>query len=255
MGLAAHGYITNGGAGVEAFIGAGMTLLGIFWGWWTTSGYLQVGALLKKLTATHTAAAAVEVAKVMPAAVTTGAADKAKAVVAVAGVVKVLIVAFLLSAFLVPTAFAQGRKLNLPIDPLHLNGTQVSGDVTKDLTAIWQKIVAASNVDLTYASALAASAGTPAAKTRKQCWDAIIALNEQANGSALKNPDGSAMARPDPHLFTDIETQAEIVDNLSPQGPLFTSCAGAAEMAKMNVLQFVTAAVTGAATFAAGSGL
>jgi hypothetical protein len=44
---------------------------------------------------------------------------------------------------------------------------------------------------------------------------------------------------------------AETIDNLSPTGPLFTSCAGAAEMAKMSVLRFINTAVTGAAGFAA----
>src|SRR6185312_4811419 len=69
MGLATHGFVQNG-AGVEAFVGAGMTLAGLFWGWFTTSGYLQVGALLKKVTAQHTQANAVEAAKALP----TGAA-------------------------------------------------------------------------------------------------------------------------------------------------------------------------------------
>jgi hypothetical protein len=44
---------------------------------------------------------------------------------------------------------------------------------------------------------------------------------------------------------------AEVVDNLSPQGPLFVSCAGAAQLAKTNVLTFINAAVTGAAGLAA----
>lgn len=114
--LAAHGYITNGGAGVEAFIGAGMTIAGLFWGWWTTSGYIQVGGLLKKLTATHTASAAVEVAKVMPAASQTGAAEQAKSIATAAGVIKVLLVAFLLTS-LVPLAHAQ------------------TGNIIKDITA------------------------------------------------------------------------------------------------------------------------
>jgi len=36
-----------------------------------------------------------------------------------------------------------------------------------------------------------------------------------------------------------------------PTGPLFVSCAGAAQLAKTNVLSFVNAVVTGAAGFAA----
>lgn len=124
-GLLAHGYITDG-AGVQAFIGAGMTLAGLFWGWWTTSGYLQAGALLKKLTATHTAAAAVEVAKVMPAASQTGAADSAKAIVTASGVVKVLIAAFALSLFLPHSSFAQVRR------PLAVTGDPIK-DIKTDL--------------------------------------------------------------------------------------------------------------------------
>lgn len=128
---------------------------------------------------------------------------------------------------------------------------KLTGNPDKDLMALWQKIVSASNTDLTYASALAGAANTASSKIRKQCWDAIIALNQQANGQNLKNPDGTPMTKPDPHVFTDVETLAEVVDNLSPQGPLFTACAGAAELAKTNTLAFINAVVTGAAGIAA----
>lgn len=117
--LAAHGYIT-GGAGTEAFVGAGMTLAGLFWGWFTTSGYLQLAGLLKKLTATKTQAAAVEVAKVMPSAEVTGAADKAKVIATAAGVIKVLVVALLLSMLIAPSAFAQAKRSPINLDPLGL---------------------------------------------------------------------------------------------------------------------------------------
>jgi hypothetical protein len=139
---------------------------------------------------------------------------------------------------------------NLGLVPKSLQVTP-TGNVAADLQTLWTKIVASSNVDLAYASKLAAGANTAASLVRKQCWDAIVALNEQANGLNLKNPDGTPMARPDPHLFTDVETLAEVVDNLSPQGPLFVSCAGAAQLAKTNVLTFINAAVTGAAGLAA----
>lgn len=130
-------------------------------------------------------------------------------------------------------------------------GVPLTGDVSKDGPKIWNQIISASSTDLAYASALAGSAGTPAAKTRQQCWDAIISLNKQASGSALKNPDGTPMVKPDKHLFSDVESLAEVIDNLSPQGTLYTSCAGAAQLAKMNVLQFVSTAIAGAATFTA----
>lgn len=126
-----------------------------------------------------------------------------------------------------------------------------TGNVAKDLQAIWEKIVTASTVDLTYASKLAAAANTPASAIRKQCWDAIIVINNQASGANLKAADGTVLAKPDPHAFTDVETLAEVIDNLSPSGPLFTACAGAAQLAKTNVLTFVNAVVTGAAGIAA----
>lgn len=139
---------------------------------------------------------------------------------------------------------------NLGLVPPSLQVTP-TGNVAKDLKTLWDKIVGASNTDLAYASKLAAGANTGASAVRKQCWDAIIAVNNQANGLNLKDANGAVIPRPDPHLFTDVETLAEVVDNLSPTGPLFTSCAGAAQLAKTNVLTFINAAVTGAAGIAA----
>jgi len=122
---------------------------------------------------------------------------------------------------------------------------------TPDLMNLWNKLVAADiQPDLKYASALAGAANTSSSKVRKQCLDAIIALNDQASGANLKNADGTPMAKPDKHVVTDIEQLAEVVDNLAPTGPLFTSCAGAAELAKASTLAFVNAIVTGVAASA-----
>lgn len=197
---------------------------------------------------------------------TTAAMDKVTATAkAAASVLFAFIIAGLMFA---QPAMAQTRKLvapaltgdlkkdlntdgqNLGLIPPSLQVTP-TGNVSADLQTLWGKIISASNADLAYASKLAAGAGTQSSLIRKQCWDAIVALNTQANGLNLKNADGTAMARPDPHLFTDVETLAEVVDNLSPQGPLFTSCAGAAQLAKTNVLTFINAAITGAAGMAA----
>ena len=139
---------------------------------------------------------------------------------------------------------------NLGIIPPSLQVTP-TGNVAKDLQTIWDKIVTASTVDLTYASKLAAVANTPASAVRKQCWDAIIVINNQASGQNVKDASGAVVPKPDPHAFTDVETLAEVIDNLSPSGPLFTACAGAAQLAKTNVLTFVNAVVTGAAGIAA----
>ncbi len=166
---------------------------------------------------------------------------------------KILIVA--LAVLLSGPALAQKPKdaLGVPGGIIKPPATTsvLTGNAGADLKALWQKIVTASAADLTYASALAGAAGTAPSKVRKQCWDAISAANAQANGDGLKNPDGTPMVKPDPALFSDIEIFAETIDNLSPQGALFTSCAGAAEMAKMSVIQFIAAAVGGITTFGA----
>jgi len=271
MGLAAHGVIKDG-AGVESFIGAGMTLAGIFWGWFTTTGYLQIEGLLKKLTATRTAKDATIAAEVLPHAAAVDNSSKAAAVRSVTGTVaSALLIAFALS-FLLAGAPAlaqttarraaqpaqQGPVLtgDLPTDIKNgfkgdpSTGVQLTGNLKKDAQAVWDKIVAASDKDLEYASQLAANAGTPSSGIRKQCWDAILATNQQANGLNLKDANGNPIPQPDPKLFTQIEQAAEVLDALSPQGKLFTSCAGAAQLAQANVLQFINAAVTGVAGLA-----
>jgi len=161
-----------------------------------------------------------------------------------------------LAMLLAGPALAQTKPKDALGVPGGIIGTQrtapvLTGNIEKDIKAVWDKLIAASSADLTYASALAGAAGTNASKQRKQCWDAILAANQQANGAGLKNADNTPMVKPDPSFFSNVEIFAETVDNLSPQGALFTSCAGAAEMAKMNVLQFVAAAVGGIATFTA----
>lgn len=181
-------------------------------------------------------------------------------------IVKVLLVAFALS-FLVASNQAQAAEVRRPAITGNIAadiktdlaggvapgapGQLLTGNPEKDMQALWKKITSASITDLNYAAAMAKNANTTTSGVRLQCLAAIIQLNQQASGAALKNPDGSAMTRPDPSLFTDVESLAEIIDNLSPQGPLFVSCAGAAQLAKTNVLSFVNAVVTGAAGFAA----
>jgi hypothetical protein len=172
--------------------------------------------------------------------------------------VPVILLALILGAMAFPgTAHAQ-VKLHAPTGNLanDLGITQakppmITGNAEKDLQALWDKIVASSIDDLNYAAAMAKNANTQTSAVRLQCINAIIALNQQASGASLKNADGTKMAKPDPHVFTDVESLAEVIDNLSPQGPLFVNCAGAAQLAKTNVLTFVNAVITGAAGFAA----
>lgn len=180
-------------------------------------------------------------------------------------VVKVLLVAFALSFLLAGnSAQAQTRPL---IKPPQVTGNIVedakanlgistaapalTGNIEKDAQALWKKIQGLTKADLTYAIAKAKAANTNSSAIRLQCLQAISDANDQANGLGLTNPDGSVMARPDPALVTRIEDVAELIDNLSPQGKLFTSCAGAAQMFKTNTLAVINSIVTGAAGIAA----
>jgi hypothetical protein len=135
--------------------------------------------------------------------------------------------------------------------------TALTGNAQKDILALWKKIQAASAADITYAIAMAKNANaasptgvTTSAGMRLQCLTAIQTLNQEANGSNLKNADGSVMARSDPSLFTDAETLAEIIDAVQPGGPLWTSCSGAAQLAATNTVAFINALVSGAAGLA-----
>lgn len=126
---------------------------------------------------------------------------------------------------------------------------------------IWKRIAAVSLPDLTYAKALADSAAisNPAGggTGRSACLAAIIDLNKQTSGTNIpKNPDGTPMPFPDPHLISGVEMAAEILDELGPNAPVMAKCAAAAQAARMNALAFVNAIVTGAVSFTAlGAGI
>lgn len=270
-GLVRHGLTTLGGAlvaggyiqssDVSAFIGGGMVVAGIIWSWWQKEGQAEVSDLLKKLTATKTKTEAVKAAEVLPPR---AAVDTASKAASVQSVVNVLLIAFALSLFLAGApAFAQTHRLPL------------TGNIAKDIAAatsqsaaptasptlgtggllspdeLIKKIIALAAPDLAYSAAMASSANTNSSTVRLACIKAIQALNTQASGANLKNADGSAMAPPaEPHIFTDLETIAEGIDSLSPTGPLYTSCAGAAALAQTNVLTFINQVVTGTAAAA-----
>jgi len=126
---------------------------------------------------------------------------------------------------------------------------------------VWKRIQAVALPDLVYAKALADSAAisNPAGGGggRSQCLSAIIDLNKQTSGANVpKNPDGSAVPLPDPHVISGAEMAAEIIDELGPNAPVMQRCAAAANAAKMNALAMVNAIVTGAVSFAGiGAGI
>jgi len=251
--LMSYGVIKDG-AGLNAFVGAGMTLAGLGWGWWTTGGAQQMAGLLKKLTATATHADAVKVAEVLPPRAAVDTAVKASSAASV--VAKVLIAAFVLSAFLaVPSAHAQVRKPALtgnPIADIKTNfekttGVKATGDIPFDLLKALDKALLP---DLQYAQKLAVATGS---KVTAPCYGAWIdMINTQQTAVQTKNADGTAtdMPTPDPHLVTDFERMVELRNALQPDSPFMTACSPVANMVKMDVTNFMGIVISGGAGLA-----
>lgn len=287
--LVLHGWVSSGTA--EALIGLGMLAGASFWSFWVTSGRTMAQASLDILRAkvllaasranANPASATAAIASVAAhvEATTPVAALAASAVPPVASAIALAICLAALGLGWPGTAHAQINRQpavraapveaatteprttthGLPCDLLNLlPGCQIqSQDDTGKMTTkpveldLWKKITDAALPDLDYASALATAAGTGASGVRKQCWDSLITANKQASGLGVKNADGTSRAKPNPSLFTDVESLAEVLDNLAPGGPLWTACAGAAQLAKTNVLTLLNAMVTGATGMAA----
>ena len=253
MGLATHGFVQSG-PGVEAFVGAGMTLAGLFWGWFTTSGYIQAGALLKKLTAQHTVEKAVTAAQVLPPAAAVDTKEKA---VSVQSVTKVLLVAFVLSAFLAGApAFAQAKpRLTGDIVRDLENAKQPPGPTTRLTGNVINDLLGALDVkllpDLQYAKALADASGSKVTAPCYQAWIDIINTRQNAG----KNPDGTPIPMPDPHIVTDFEKMVELRNALQPESDFMIKCSPVASMVKKDIAGFigiVLAGGTGLATLVPG---
>jgi hypothetical protein len=146
----------------------------------------------------------------------------------------------------------QSTPCPFPIDPLHLCGKLPNAANTnseENLKAVVARLKAAGSNDLNYALAKANHAATNTSKVRAQCIQGIIDAKNSFDGD-VKDASGAVIPRPDPAFVTTVEDVAELVDNLSPQGPLVTACAGTAQMFKLKVLELINALVTGAAGIA-----
>lgn len=195
---------------------------------------------------------------IMGAVALPGAINGRQLVPSVPTVVKVLIAAFALSLFLpMDRAQAQvklgpvGTKIKADIDGATQNTAVGAPPPTIKPLELIQKIAAISGPDLIYTAAMATKANTNGSQVRLKCVQAIQDLNKQISGTGLVDSTGAPLTMPtEPHIFTDLEMAAEGIDALSPTGPLFTSCAGAAALAGMNVLAFINAMVAGTAAAA-----
>jgi hypothetical protein len=149
----------------------------------------------------------------------------------------------------------------LPFDPLGLNpsvAVSVSGtpeQITTQINTVIQKIKDATAADLNYALALAKNANTPGSNVRATCYAAIIVMNQQINGTDLKNADGTPLTLPDPSAVSHIEQVAELMDSLGPTAPLMVSCAAAANAIKQNALQFIGTVLSAVAVKGVTGGL
>ncbi len=146
---------------------------------------------------------------------------------------------------------ASDLKSGFKGDPSAPGALQLTGNAEKDSQAIVKKIQDLGRADLNYAILKATAANTNGSKVRLQCLQAILAAKDAAEGVGIKDSQGNVVPRPDPAIVTSMEDIAELVDALSPQGPLMTGCAGAAQLLKTNTLAAVNAIVTGAAGLAA----
>ena len=142
-------------------------------------------------------------------------------------------------------------KCLIPWDPLKLCGA-LTGKPEEDFQRVVKRIQAIGRDDMNYAILKAKAANTSASLVRLQCLNAILAAKDAAEGTNIKDASGNVIPRPDPALVTGIEDIAELVDALSPTGPLMTGCAGAAQLVKTNTLSMINGIVTGAAGLAAG---
>jgi hypothetical protein len=136
-----------------------------------------------------------------------------------------------------------------PLDPLKLCG-KLTGNIDTDLKAVVARIKIVASKDIDYAILKATAANTNTAKVRLQCLQGIKVAKDAFDGD-VKDATGAIVPRPDPALITGLEDVAELADNLSPQGALLTSCAGAAQMFKMTALAVVNSIITGAVGIAA----
>lgn len=183
-------------------------------------------------------------------------------------VAKVLIIAFALAGLLgagsahaatkaaVPPAATAATdeptsKCLIPWDPLHLCGA-LTGNPGEDIHRVVKRIQAVGRDDMNYSILKATAANTNSSKVRLQCLNAIMDAKNAAEGTNIKDAGGNVIPRPDPALVTGIEDIAELVDALSPTGPLMTGCAGAAQLFKTNTLAMINGVVTGAVGLAAG---
>src|SRR6185437_2479372 len=158
------------------------------------------------------------------------------------GVVKILLIAFVLSAFLAGgSAKAQVRRPALtgnPIADIKTNfekttGVKATGDVPFDLLKALDKALLP---DLQYAQKLAQATGSKVTEPCYRAWIDMIQTQQTAVTDPPVAPatEGSPTPEPDPDLVTKFERMVELRNALQPDSPFMTACSPVANMVKMD---------------------
>jgi hypothetical protein len=249
---ATHGIIASNQ--IETFVAAGLFLVGAGWSFWNDYGKAIVLSKLEVLKAQSLAQAAKlrnaglpqpTVTEIVAQHPTLKPADITKVADTV---VKVLIAAVLLSAFLfVPPASAQTNlRPKLPIDPLGLNDRPIIGKSGGPLEDIVGALDAKLLPDLQYALKLATASGSKVTAPCYQAWIDIINVRQKA----VQGPDGQDMAMPDPAIVTKFEKMVELRNSLQPDSDFMIKCSPVASMVKKDIIGFIGIVLSGGAGLA-----
>jgi len=113
-------------------------------------------------------------------------------------------------------------------------------DVLKP-SELLDKLKDVSLADLKYAKAQAKATNNT---ITLPCWSAWVDLLSKAQ-QPLVDDDGQPITRPDPHVFSTLESASELLQALQNGGPIQTGCAALADASKKSVAQIVSSIVTG----------
>ena len=121
--------------------------------------------------------------------------------------------------------------------------TRLTGNVINDLLgALDVKLLP----DLQYAKALADASGSKVTAPCYQAWIDIINTRQNAG----KNPDGTPIPMPDPHIVTDFEKMVELRNALQPESDFMIKCSPVASMVKKDIAGFIGIVLAGGAGLA-----
>ena len=169
-------------------------------------------------------------------------------------ILKVLIAAFLLSAFLfAPPAMAQSprpRPLTGNIANDFPVGRPLAGITGAPVTDLENAFNAKVLPDLQYALKLAQASKNSITGDCYQAWIDII--NTQQTAVQTKSADGTMVdiPMPDPHVITEFEKLVELRNALQPESPFMVKCSPVASMVKKDIAGFMGVIISGGAGLA-----